>query len=194
MSIARHPVWLPFKLLSSVHGPVRTTQEHFDVQQIKMKIISFYLTESHSEDWSRVMGLWLKDRVSNTEDTAGTSSRAESRPRAAWLLGGCCTGKKSPGADWRHWAGWSRTAGCVDGRRRQQLGPLLLWLSDTAGTDPACRPAARGNASTERRRLPDKHEPARLAPSSSASSACSGTSFWSEKRKKNLMSQRFLYE
>lgn len=74
----------------------------------------------------------------------------------------------------------SCTAGCVDEHTWQQVClPVLRLLlqSGTSGRELACKPAARGNASTERQRLPDRHEPGHPAPSSSASSSCSGTSF-----------------
>lgn len=86
--------------------------------------------------------------------------------------------------EWARWAGLGCTAGCVGGWRRQQLSPQVQWLllqGWTWGRAPVCRPAARGNAGAEGRRWPDRHEPARPASSSSASSSCSGTSFWSER-------------
>lgn len=86
--------------------------------------------------------------------------------------------------EWARWAGLGCTAGCVGGWRRRQLGPPVQRLPPqgwTWGRAPVGRPAARGNAGAEGQRLPDRHEPARPASSSSASSSCSGTSFWSEK-------------
>lgn len=95
----------------------------------------------------------------------------------------CCTGSRCPGGcGWRRWAERNCTAGCVGGRRRQVVGrlvPLPVQRYDTWNRVPACSSAAQDSALTERRRWLGRREPERPAQSSLASSACSGTSFWS---------------
>lgn len=94
---------------------------------------------------------------------------------------GCCTGSRSPGGcGWRRWAEGSCTASCAGGRRRRAVGRLVpppVQRCDTWSRVPACSSAAQDNVLTERRRSLGTREPERPAPSSLASSVCSGTSF-----------------
>lgn len=144
-----------FKLQSSIFAMFLIT--HFILFKNQIKNFSLCL-KYHS--WDYITEECLYVIFSNMEDKLGRTLWGEMWQRAPWLLRGCCTGRKSPWAEWWRWAEGNWTAhDCVDRCRRWQLGPqvLLLLLSGILGMALACMPVAQGNEWTVGQHWPGRH-------------------------------------
>lgn len=155
--IAHCPVWFLIQASKQYFCHVSNNAFYF-IQKSNQKLLPLSKPKYHS--WDYITEECLYVIFSNMEDKLGRTLWGEMWQRAPWLLRGCCTGRKSPWAEWWRWAEGNWTAhDCVDRCRRWQPGPqvLLLLLSGILGMALACMPVAQGNEWTVGQHWPGRH-------------------------------------